>query len=117
MYRSFYKFFILIFLFGICLPYSSYVYNDLKSDLKKNSITYGYLCSIDESSKSSKNSSDENCFYCIFKNGVNKDCNDAFFYSIIELPTKTSSELISLVNFHYFLKKDFQKTRSPPQIS
>ena len=117
MYRSFYKFFIFVFLFGICLPYSSYIFNDLKDDFKKKTFAYGYLCSIDTSSKPSKDSSDKNCFYCIVQNGANKDCDDSFFYSIIELPTKTSSELISLVNFHYFLKKDFQKTRSPPQIS
>ena len=50
MKRNMCKFLIFFFIIGINIPFNSTIFNDLKS----NSITYSYLCKLENNSESEK---------------------------------------------------------------
>ena len=71
MKRNMCKFLIFFFIIGINIPFSSTIFNDLKS----NSITYSYLCKLENNSESEKKIAKKKCLYCILENGSATDKN------------------------------------------
>ena len=112
MKRNMCKFLIFFFIIGINIPFSSAIFNDLKS----NSITYSYLCKLENNSESEKKIAKKKCLYCILENGSATDKNLSSCENIID--TFASYITFSFyTNFHNSLKFNFKKNRSPPFIS
>tara|TARA_B100000029_G_scaffold132543_1_gene126451 strand:+ start:8477 stop:8809 length:333 start_codon:yes stop_codon:yes gene_type:complete len=105
------KILLFFFFIGINISFISLI----KNDIKKNSITYAYLCKYDYDQKSQKNKFSQDCFSCTFKKDHEKDCTSLFSNAEqIHYFLKQSNIYPKLVTY---FKYSFQKTRAPPFLS
>jgi len=102
------KLIVIFFVFGTILPFNSFILDNFK----KNSITYSYLCKFDQESKSEKNSSQENCFYCI-----QNEVNDSTSFSSIDTYDNFGNIVIFANFLDFHSQNNFRKSRSPPFTS
>ena len=110
MKRYISKFLIIFFFFGINVPFSFFILDNLK----KTSLTYSVLCKFNDESESKTKTTAKNCFFCILK-------KEKFDDDIIHTPCSVVANLFFDTkysfydkNFSYSLKSNFQKTRAPP---
>ena len=110
MKRYISKFLIIFFFFGINVPFSFFILDNLK----KKSLTYSVLCKFNDESESKTKTTAKNCFFCILKKEKSDD-------DVISAPCTNVANLFLdskdpffYKNFSYLLKNNFQKTRGPP---